>query len=766
MSQHIFFLGGYDAEMIEICNVLQAKGEQFFDKKLPWGACLSAYTAELRSVPFQSIPVLIELKIDRPCPNHAIIIEHHNEKAGKDKKTSIEQVADLLGIGLSRRQKLISANDRGYIMAMREELCATDDEIAEIRALDRKAQGVTDEDEKLAEDSIEKHLEKITDDAIIVNSLTNKTSPVFDRLYDKYRHVFVFTSNGEMNYSGTGETVCRLVEKYKKRKEKDLTAEFWYGGDLPEYGFFGTKASSEVEEIKSMVQDNKKKIISQHIFMFPFRITVGEPSYNHWNPKTFNPKLTGLNYSEYAYLHGYVRDALYQIRQDVKWISKYYELKGFNQTDTISYFIRGKKEPYILGIDNISLRIFETGVGILSFSLLNDHYDKIEDILIINDFGRRVYPEFFPENGDIKVVKDKFLPDKVVLNFSGRSPIEEDFSCLKDAISDDGKIRIGDHITKLLEGIEFIPIIDDRMFTICWYGSCIWSQKLAGNGYKSCDAWHQYIFLDGRSIGTENRRMKEKLIRDNTYERWSDCGTLYGITRYSLMCITDTPTEENFFFPDVIRNHMQTMYFQIATILLAQRASILKFSADVSDISGEIEDFLNLGSDDEEQFRKIADKVKTLHSSFIHFVNRLWFTEVTPQEQGIEMYNMALKNMGLKEQLDEVRHEIKELYEFMDMQYEKMKAKDDRKMNHNLVLLNKLAFILLPLTVVSGLLGMNLFSTDDISNFYEHLPLGILHKTVFLQRAGIFCFLAVVVYFIVFVMKKKYENKKTKAGVE
>jgi hypothetical protein len=42
-----FFLGGYDLEMLEIRKILESCGykenEDFFDKKLKWGAKLSEY---------------------------------------------------------------------------------------------------------------------------------------------------------------------------------------------------------------------------------------------------------------------------------------------------------------------------------------------------------------------------------------------------------------------------------------------------------------------------------------------------------------------------------------------------------------------------------------------------------------------------------------------------------------------------------------------------------------------------------------------------
>ena len=444
MNKYVFFLGGYDAEMLEIRNILEAQGLTYHDKKLSWGACLSAYKDEIASLPADVTPVFIELTPDIPTPTNAKIIDHHDEKAGRDKKTSIEQVADLLGVELSRRQKLISVNDRGHIRAMRE-LCATGEEIAEIRALDRKAQGVTEDDEKLAEKSIEEHLENVTDDAVIVwNSLTNKTSPVFDRLYDKYTHIFVFTLDGEMNYSGTGAVVNSPVKRYGERQKENPSLEFWYGGDLPNYGFFGAKSQNSEDDIKEILNAPEKKIVSQHIFMFPFRITPineergkGKPELNMceifqsfidggWEYKPYKVD-TPAHYNEYYYFHEYVRKAIFESISPKKIEGLFLENKN---PDVISYYferpvsndsamtIHIKKEnfnkSYKLIIHHLSLRLFSTGIGILTIELYNyDDKLDLQDIMYINEYGRRIYPQFLPDNCDINVVKDTFLADSI-----------------------------------------------------------------------------------------------------------------------------------------------------------------------------------------------------------------------------------------------------------------------------------------------------------------------------------------------------------------
>ncbi len=142
----IFLLGGHDLEMIEIRKILSSNNILCVDNNLQWdNVRISQYKNVLNDHDYF---VGIELQTDIEPPNQYLLIDHHNENAGKP--SAIEQVAALLNIQLTRDQQLIAANDRGYIPAMLE-MSATPDEIADIRRRDREAQGVTEEDERLAE---------------------------------------------------------------------------------------------------------------------------------------------------------------------------------------------------------------------------------------------------------------------------------------------------------------------------------------------------------------------------------------------------------------------------------------------------------------------------------------------------------------------------------------------------------------------------------------------------------------------------------------
>ena len=123
--------------MHTIRQLLDKNGYRYYDKHLRWeNACLSAYRKEITDYTGDDTPlwVGIELQEDMNLPSNYISIDHHNRNAHKP--SSLEQVAELLEIPLSRQEQLIAANDRAYIPGMKA-LQASDAEIAGIRQADR-----------------------------------------------------------------------------------------------------------------------------------------------------------------------------------------------------------------------------------------------------------------------------------------------------------------------------------------------------------------------------------------------------------------------------------------------------------------------------------------------------------------------------------------------------------------------------------------------------------------------------------------------------
>lgn len=232
-SDLIFLLGGRDLEMVEIGNSLKAKGLIFHDRNLHWGAKLSAYQDLFDE---SHIFVGIELIPDIPLPRHYIEIDHHNNKSHLP--SSIEQLAELLGIDLSRYQELVAANDKGYIPALKLK-DASLEEINEIRYLDRKAQGVNEEDERLAEESLNSFKTKIGD-LIIINSATPRFSCITDRLFP-YSKLLIWRKDYLVYYGKGSQTIADYLDDLINQQKA------YHGGG--ENGFVGIAESAISEKV-------------------------------------------------------------------------------------------------------------------------------------------------------------------------------------------------------------------------------------------------------------------------------------------------------------------------------------------------------------------------------------------------------------------------------------------------------------------------------------------------------------------------------------
>jgi len=229
--------------------------------------------------------------------------------------------------------------------------------------------------------------------------------------------------------------------------------------------------------------------------------------------------------------------------------------------------------------------------------------------------------------------------------------------------------------------------------------------------YENDDFWYEYIFIDGNGKNCQSRYMTKDLIKQSTYDRWVEYGTLFGITRYSFVVLTDSG-----FGKGVILPHTQTMYFQIFSLLLAYRATIIEFSDEIQDITSKTDE-------------EIITEAKELYKRYLNFLNKLYFKEVTAQDQGIELYNKAMQIMDIPKYMVDLDNEINELHHYVDMLEEKKIAKT---MN----LLTLIGAIMLPPSLVTGYFGMNTLGEWKFDN--GALSLGIIILSASLIPAGIF----------------------------
>ena len=391
-----------------------------------------------------------------------------------------------------------------------------------------------------------------------------------------------------------------------------------------------------------------------------------------WDCKSFDLKEKQEAYNEYAYFYDYARDAIYNQSISEDSISYFFQRK--DDLTNASYKIHIKKDKkcytYNLNITGLSLRIFHSGVAILSIELENRQTNDFEDILRINDYGRRIYPQFIGGESVIPT-KNAFLADYISIKTSDLN-ITENFEYIN--FSD---TCIGHHILELL-GTELFtqnksaknrfyiqPILDDRMFVLSWYGNDDLSNRLVDYNYIS-DNWYKYVFVDGNDKTVFSPKMQEKLIIEATYDRWMNYEyglTLYGVSRYSFVCLSNNSDFTKNILP---RPHLHTMYFQMISLLLASRASILRFSDEIAAVANS----------------KNLERLQPLYERYLTFYNRLYFKEVTHQEQGIELYDIAREQMRIDNHIEKLDGKFTKLFEYAELQNTKKEQEDKEKMQN------------------------------------------------------------------------------------
>lgn len=246
-----------DLEAKTIIEMLEREGEKYLVTGQTWGASWEKLEEEIKKELKEALEngtevYGIELQGNS---NGAINIDHHiyGEDDRRNPKSSIEQVADILGKELTLDEQFVSANDKGYIPAMEElgEKLKIDPQdikeiIANIRMRDRETQGITSKQEAQAEEAI-KELGELKEkrNYISIDLPHSKTSTVTDRLYGKYDNLLVTSEDGETNFFGKTEIIKMLSERFPSG---------WSGGSLDQgSGYWGGYADQNA--IKAEVQN-------------------------------------------------------------------------------------------------------------------------------------------------------------------------------------------------------------------------------------------------------------------------------------------------------------------------------------------------------------------------------------------------------------------------------------------------------------------------------------------------------------------------------
>lgn len=299
----VYVLGGEDLEMSRIRKRLNNAGAEVVDVNMRWEDAsnqgVRAVSGEIESIQAEGkTPVTIELAGAAVLRPGAVEIDHHNERS--ERPPSITQVLERMGLAPVLKDKLVGANDAGYIPAMREvtndilaklekrlsEVPAISDEeragrlegsrrwldlmIDRVRREDRAAQGVTEEMELEAEEAIE-HAEVDPETGTMTVRISgDRCSPVTDRLFSQWpggrQNLIVVASSGEdmqeVWFFGQGDQCVQISDHFLAKKAEKEAAGTKQGNEYHSFSGGAGRGKKEADGMALVVAQDPEEVLS------------------------------------------------------------------------------------------------------------------------------------------------------------------------------------------------------------------------------------------------------------------------------------------------------------------------------------------------------------------------------------------------------------------------------------------------------------------------------------------------------------------------
>jgi len=496
-----------------------------------------------------------------------------------------------------------------------------------------------------------------------------------------------------------------------------------------------------------------------------------------WEKTSFTIDKTD-DYNEFSYFYSFVRKTLYDVQeytngftQNKREVLRYYEYnidKDKRNEYIIAYLLSKETEvlTLTLTVSGISLHVFDTGIAILSFNLVNDSdgQESPDKILLINEFGRRIYPQFLGKEF-IADTQKVFLAKSLTLTLGDSIVLSEDFTHYNNLSHvNPGKtfnppkfiegLFDGNFVFHIEEDLKTSKVLlsrvmDDRLFFLCWYGNndlcnslttlttpsqsaILKTTKEDRTKEKSADWWYAFVFGDKSPKSIANAEMQARQIEQHTYARWLEYGTLYGMSRDSFVCISPDINYMNQYNLPRLDVHMSSIYYQFVILCLAQKSSVLKFSAEIANLSDSAVDV--------KHGDKLANSVKSIYGNYIEFVNKIYFREVSSQIQALEMYNQFQGVMAIADDVERLDAQIATLFNYLSFQ------KDERQ-NDEAHKLTWIATWFLPASLIASLFGIGFITERTTFS-------GAIDNNVWIAWA-IIVGLGVAISGLLFILRKK-----------
>ncbi|MEG0387492.1 MAG: CorA family divalent cation transporter, partial [Niameybacter sp.] len=451
-----------------------------------------------------------------------------------------------------------------------------------------------------------------------------------------------------------------------------------------------------------------KGVISTHVYLLPFawelknkhgRGTLEQhkqmdhpmlSTLDSWVESVFEMK-NESDYNEYVYFYKPAIQMLYHIGQ--QQLVRIYEKKGLDHTSKLTLTVEHK--AYDLKLKRIELRLYKSGIGILTLYCENYEAKTPEAIMAINSISKSVYPYMLP----LRAAHKDLFPEKVTICLNAHEIITETFSedyreqplCMTSMMRQlFGKSFVFDY--KLLERNKLFvePLLGNRMFVLCVYNNPYFLTQIKNQEISK-------TFLNSFILFSRREKLREG-------ESYLDLPkVVYGMSRFSLVCVTASNKETK-------------LYNHIVLLALAQKASLLHFGNQIARIA-------------ELPKVELVQAIEDLYEVYIQFISQMHFNEVTVDVQGSYIYNELLRQLMIEKEIKALDFEMQEIHEYAALI-------DQAQSKGKMDFLTVVGTALVIPTFVTGFFGMNIME-DMFMDWWQHKEIILWFNSYALLPVGV-----------------------------
>lgn len=360
-----------------------------------------------------------------------------------------------------------------------------------------------------------------------------------------------------------------------------------------------------------------------------------------------------------------------------------------SEIDSGEYVITLGNVELRLEIDQIYLKIFNTGVAVFYMECVNYLHRSLEEVKMINEYGRRMSLSFWPQNADAY----KKCADKLSLVKCGEEFLCDDFrSFILQADSGKNKVSllyvstiIRDLLSKNGKGIRFraksphgkeiqiSPILDGKMYVsccICDSGTAKWI-KQAFDASRNTFSVEQIrniaelinVDLEGKCAYQNETACREYLEKHIHYWQYGgDAPVLLGITEQACIKILEPKVNDDGTYDNQYEiNYHNTIYNQIIIIGIVQRMSIANYQQQIAKIT------YGIGTKNKKMNNNLIFKIMELQERYIAFQSQFLLYEVTAQREGTYIYNKIQQELHVHEENELLTNRLNAIYELANM---------------------------------------------------------------------------------------------------